>query len=123
MPKVECEPIVLIHVTCKEERECTVLGASDAWKLYLSLGFAGVYWFCLKRDRLLKTEYSRVPLLWRAKDKERLEQIWKMITSNGVYQPPPLEKASDVKVAKAVAESLRNPSEAAIEHAEKRGFR
>jgi hypothetical protein len=122
MSKVECEPIILVHITCKEERECTVLGASDSWKLYLSLGFAGVYWFCLKRDRLLKTEYSRVPLLWCAKDKERVEQIWKMIKSNGVYQPPPLKK-TDVKIAKAVAESLRNPSEAAIEHAEKRGFR
>lgn len=120
--------ITLIHVTTNETREAHVLSVSTNWKLHCKLGFAGDYWFFIKTDRLYKTEHSRIPIQWRAFDKEHVEDVWKNLDSRGVYYPDRLAKhISNInlgrspneilarRVAKIEEDLRKNPSEDAIE--------
>lgn len=65
--------LILRHAYSDETRTVDVLSVHEAWKLEIRWGLAGLYWFDIKKDALMK---GRTPLPWVAADKDAAIALW-----------------------------------------------
>ena len=99
--------LMVVHLTCGENRRVIVEHAWPAWKLEVRWeGNAGVYCVDLKIDRLRKSQRGAV-LLWRCGDIEVAKRIWHQMIFPGKNVPNPLliEEIRGPSVSKALPDA------------------